>query len=283
MRPILITGGPGTLARAFARLCAERYLSYEITSRAELDIADPDAVAAVLARLEPWLVVNAAGYARIDQAEHEAERCHRDNVVGAETVARACARDRVRLVTLSADLVFDGEKGAPYDEADAPAPLGVYGRSKRDAEARVLAAHPEALVVRTGACFGPWDAHNFVTLALGQLATGHAIYASDDTFVSPTYVPDLVHACLDLAIDGERGLWHVANAGTATWAALATEAATVAGQPTERVVAVPAALLAGRAPRPRFSALHSNRGQLLPPWNDALRRYHEARLEEIRR
>jgi dTDP-4-dehydrorhamnose reductase len=279
----LITGGQGTLARTFARLCAERYLACEVTARAELDITDPDAVAATLARLEPWLVVNAAGYVRVEEAEQDAARCHRENALGAEIVARACARDRVGLVTFSTDLVFDGSKRAPYDEADTPAPLGVYGQSKREAEARVLAAYPDALVVRTSAFFGPWDDHNFVTLALGQLATGHQIYAADDTIVSPTYVPDLVHACLDLAIDGERGLWHLANAGTTSWAGLARAAATIASQPIEHIVSVPAAALAGRARRPLFSALRSNRGQLLPPWRDALRRYHEARLEEIRR
>jgi dTDP-4-dehydrorhamnose reductase len=281
MRPILITGATGTLGRAFARLCAERYLACHVTSRAELDIADPDAVAAALDRVEPWLVINAAGYVRVDDAEHDRDRCHRDNALGPTTVARACARDGVGLVTFSTDLVFDGQKREPYDEADAPAPLGVYGRTKHEAEARVLAAHPGSLVVRTSAFFGPWDAHNFVTRTLRALAADQIVHAAGDTTVSPTYLPDLVHACLDLAIDGEHGVWHLANAGTTTWADLAREAAELAGYRADRVVPVPAATLPWRARRPAFSALGSTRGVLLPPWNDALRRYHAARLEEI--
>jgi len=283
MQPVLITGGRGMLGRAFARLCGERYLAFEVATRAELDIADPAAVSATIARIEPWLVINAAGYVAVDAAEYDVERCQRDNAVGAQTLARACARHGVGLVTFSSDLVFDGVKRAPYDEADAPAPLSVYGRSKHDAEARVLDANPDALVVRTSACFGPWDDHNFVTRVLRELAVGRAVRAAADVTVSPTYVPDLVHACLDLAIDRERGLWHLANTGATTWAGLARDAATLAGFPGERVVAVPASALPWRARRPAFSALGSARGGLLPPWNDALRRYHEARLEEVRR
>lgn len=283
MQPLLITGGGGMLGRAFTRLCSERHLAFEVTTRADLDIADAAAVSVALARIEPWLVINAAGYVAVDAAENDAERCQRDNAIGAQTLALACARHGVDLVTFSSDLVFDGAKCAPYDEADAPAPLGVYGRSKHEAEARVLDAKPDALVVRTSACFGPWDDHNFVTRVLHELAADREVRAAGDITMSPTYVPDLVHACLDLAIDRERGLWHLANTGATTWAGLARDAATLAGYAGDRVVAVPATALPWRARRPAFSALRSARGGLLPPWEHALRRYHQARLEEVPR
>ena len=283
MQPVLITGGRGMIGGAFARLCGERYLAFETTTRGELDIADPAAVDVTLEALDPWLVINAAGYLAVDEAEHDAERCHRENTLGAETLARACARRGVRLVTLSSDLVFDGAKRTPYEESDPPAPLGVYGRSKLAAEVGVLEAHPAALVVRTSACFGPWDEHNFVTRVLADLAAGREVRAAGDTTVSPTYVPDLVHACLDLAIDGAQGVWHLANAGATTWADLARDAATLAGYPADRVIAVPGRDLPWRARRPVFSALGSARGDLLPPWDHALRRYCEVRLEEARR
>lgn len=279
MRPVLITGGGGTLGRAFARLCDARRLAHHVTSRRELEITDPDAVTATIDRLQPWLVVNAAGYVRVDDAERDHERCHRENVVGAETLARACARRGVRLIAFSSDLVFDGAKGEPYDETDAPAPLGVYGHTKHEAEQRVLSADPDALVVRTSAFFGPWDEHNFITIALRELAAGRPFRAAHDCFVSPTYVPDLVHACLDLAIDGESGVWHLANSGVTTWADLARTAAEAAGHRGERVLAVPAHSLGWRARRPSFSALASVRGDLLPTLADALRRYHLHRTE----
>jgi dTDP-4-dehydrorhamnose reductase len=91
------------------------------------------------------------------------------------------------------------------------APLNAYGRSKAEAERRVLDSDPQALVVRTSAFFGPWDEHNFVTQALAALGEGRPFAAAGDMTVSPTYVPDLVNACLDLLIDKECGIWHLTN------------------------------------------------------------------------
>jgi dTDP-4-dehydrorhamnose reductase len=274
VRPILVTGGTGTLGRAFHRLCSERGLVSVVTRRDELDIADPDSVAAALDRFAPWLVVNTAGYVRVDDAERDRDRCHRENALGPEVLARACERNDVALVAFSSDLVFDGHKQAPYEEDDIPAPLGVYGRTKREGEQRVLEAHPAALVVRTSAFFGPWDAHNFVTMVLRELEEGREVRAAEDTQVSPTYVPDLVHAVLDLAIDGEQGIWHLANQGVTSWADLARSAAALGGYPVEQIVPVPGSAMAWRAPRPRFSALGSARGTLLPGLPDALHRYY---------
>lgn len=280
MRPVLITGATGTLGRAFQRVCVERHLAHHVTRRSELDIADPDSVAEAIDRLEPWLVVNAAGYVRVDDAEQDPERCYRENVVGPETLARACARRGVAMVGFSSDLVFDGTKAEPYHEHDPPSPLGVYGRTKLEAESRILDADPSALVVRTSAFFGPWDQHNFVTITLRELAAGREMHAAHDTVVSPTYVPDLVHAVLDLAIDGEHGLWHLANAGTTTWAELARAAAQLAGHRSDRVIAVAGEALQWSAPRPPYSALVSARGALLPALDDALRRYYRMRATQ---
>jgi dTDP-4-dehydrorhamnose reductase len=272
MQPILITGATGTLGRAFARICGRRGLAHVSASRRELDIADPASIERTLDAHAPWLVVNTAGYVRVDDAEDDHHRCRRDNTTGAGLLALACARRGVALVTFSSDLVFDGAKRAPYHEDDVPAPLSVYGRTKAEAEAVVRAAHPDALVVRTSAFFGPWDEHNWVTRALRELAADRDVRVPDGV-VSPTYVPDLVDACLDLAIDGEGGLWHVANAGAVSWADLVRGAARRAGLPHHRVREAPAHHLGLRAPRPAFSALCSGRGTLLGHHDDAVARY----------
>jgi dTDP-4-dehydrorhamnose reductase len=141
---------------------------------------------------------------------------------------------------------------------------------------RVLEALPEALVVRTSAFFGPWDEHNFVTLALRRIDAGLPVVAADDAMVSPTYVPDLVHACLDLLIDGERGIWHLANPGGVTWAELARAAAEAAGLDPSGVIGHPTHRLGQTARRPRYSVLGSKRGVLLPPLENALARYLDA-------
>src|SRR5947209_16752139 len=183
-----------------------------------MDIADAEAVASALEEFEPWALVTAAGYVRVDDAEREPEACRRENADGPAVLADACAARGVALVTFSSDLVFDGSLRRPYVERDATSPLNVYGRSKAEAEARVLAAHPSALVVRTSAFFGPEDEYNFVTAALRALAEGRRFAAARDSVVSPTYVPDLAGVCLDLLIDGERGLWHLSNQGALPWA-----------------------------------------------------------------
>jgi len=232
-------------------------------------------------------VVNTAGYVRVDEAENDVERCLRENADGAANLAAACARHGVHLTTFSSDLVFDGEQDRPYVESDAVAPLNAYGRSKAEAERRVLAAHPGALVVRTSAFFGPWDKHNFVTQALEALERGDTFRAAADMTVSPTYVPDLAHTCLDLAIDGEAGIWHLANAGAVTWAQLAAQAAAAAGIDATRLEAVPAAELGMTAARPAYTGMTSERGILLPPLDNAIARYlelrkqHDPEMEEL--
>ena len=278
--PILILGATGTLGQAFARICDKRNLAYRLLSRQDMDIADADSVERALARYKPWAVVNTCGYVRVDDAENDMERCQRENTHGAATLASACAQHGVHLTTFSSDLVFDGRNERPYVESDTPNPLNVYGRSKLDAERAVLANHPGALVVRTSAFFGPWDGHNFVTHALDALERGAPFVAASDLTISPTYVPDLVHACLDLAVDREAGIWHLANKGELSWAELARRAAELAGVDAATLEAKPATEFGFTAARPAYSSLHSERGALLPALDDALRRYVELRNAE---
>jgi len=264
---LLITGATGTLGRAFARICELRGLNHVLTNRAQLDITDPNSAAAALEKHGPWAVVNTAGYVRVADAEREPERCFRENAEGAANLAAACAGLGIPLVSFSSDLVFDGRLGRAYVETDTPAPTCVYGASKAEAERRVMAAHPTALVLRTSAFFGPWDPHNFVHHALRALAAGTEWRAAADSVVSPTYVPDLVNAALDLLLDGETGIWHLANRGACSWAELARLAAKrggfdpglVAAQKTDGAVV--------------NTALDSSRRGVMPALDSALDRF----------
>ncbi|HZI19937.1 MAG TPA: family 1 glycosylhydrolase [Pyrinomonadaceae bacterium] len=279
--PILITGATGTLGTAFARLCAVRALPYQLLTRAELDIAEAASVEAALEEARPWAVVNAAGYVRVDEAEREPELCLRENRDGPRLLAEACARRGVRLLTFSSDLVFDGEgRAGPYVESDPVAPRNVYGRSKAEAERLVIEAMPGALVVRTSAFFGPWDEYNFATVALRALGRGEQFAAAADSTVSPTYLPDLVHACLDLLIDDECGIWHLANEGAVTWAEFARMAAAAAGLDPGGVEPVATSSLGLAARRPTYSVLGSERARLLRPLEAALACYAQERGEK---
>ncbi|WP_400193509.1 dTDP-4-dehydrorhamnose reductase [Hymenobacter sp. B81] len=273
VQPLLVTGANGTLGRAFRRICHLRGIEVVALSRADLDIADADQVQAVLRRHRPWAVVNAAGFVRVDEAEAAADRCYRENTTGPSVLAAACAAHGVQLLTFSSDLVFDGRQQQPYVESDRALPLSVYGQSKLLAEQAVLQQFPEALVVRASAFFGPWDQYNFVHQVLTAAQEDRAFEAADDAFVSPTYVPGLVHAALDLLIDEERGIWHVANQGCSSWAQVARTVAEAANFNPDFVLGRPLAALGLPAPRPRQSALQSERAALLPAFEHALRQY----------
>jgi dTDP-4-dehydrorhamnose reductase len=268
-RPLLITGATGTLGQAFGRHCSERGLPHHLLTRAQLDIADEASIEAALERWKPWAIVNTAGYVRVDDAEHD-PRQWRENALGPALLAAVCARHGVQVLSFSSDLVFDGQKTTPYVESDVPHPLNAYGRGKLEAERELLRIAPDALVIRSAAFFGPWDRHNFVTQALATMARGEVWRAADDQVVSPTYVPDLVTVSLDLLIDAECGIWHLANRGAVSWAEFARLAARVAGLDDGLVEGVPGSSLHQVADRPRYSAMESERACLMPPLEDAL-------------
>ncbi|MFD0464922.1 SDR family oxidoreductase [Microvirga aerilata] len=209
--------------------------------------------------------MNAAGYVRVDDAARERDVCFRANATGAEAIAQACARLGLPMVAFSSDRVFDGSLGRPYLESDSVSPACVYGESKAEAERRVASAHPEALIIRTSAFFGPWDSANFVYQVLRDLQAGRTVKPSEG-IVSPTYVPDLVHASLDLLVDGERGIWHLANQGMTSWRELAKRVAAEAGLSWR---AGPQAV----QDKPRITALSSERGLIMPSFEGAVSRY----------
>jgi dTDP-4-dehydrorhamnose reductase len=267
-----VIGARGRLGRTFVRASQVRGLAHVALTRSDVDITDEASVAGALERLRPWAVVNAAGYVDVDGAERD-PRCERENALGAVVVARAAASAGAKLVTFSSDLVFDGRKRSPYVESDRTAPLGAYGRSKERAERDVAAADPSALIVRTSAFFGLDDEHDFIAGVLRSLAARRPVRAAEDVVVSPTYLPDLADTVLDLVIDDESGVWHLACPDAVSWADLARRAAALCGAPADLIRPTPARSLSWVAPRPAFSALASERADHLPCLDDALSRY----------
>lgn len=262
-RPILITGATGTLGQAFAGACRLRGIDYVLTDRSQLDVTDTGSIERALEALNPWAVINTAGWVRVDEAEHRPRDCHAANHIGALALANACGAHNIHYTCFSTDLVFDGEASRPYVESDQTAPLSVYGHSKAKADAS-LAAAARSLVVRTAAFFSPYDEQNFAWHLVQTLRDGQTFSAASDCFISPTYVPDLVRTTLDLVIDDETGLWHLATCGTASWAQFAVDLADALHLPAERVRFVPAADMGWTARRPRYAPLTSERGVIMP-------------------
>jgi dTDP-4-dehydrorhamnose reductase len=278
-RPVLIVGRTGTLGKALATACARRGLSFVLTGRDTLALENGDSARHVIQRCDPWVIINAAGWVKIDEAESYPERCMSANTLGVENLARLCAEHDLPLVTFSSDQVFDGVKGERYTEEDQPNPLNVYGLSKAEAEKRIAETGVRALIIRTAAFFSPYDRHNFAIGVVDALQSRRKVEAALDEFISPTYVPDLVDAVLDLALDGEQGIWHLANQGRVSWAQFAAMLADRAGLDTGQILAIPGKQQNRAANRPADVALSSSRGLLLPALDHAIDRFVEHCLE----
>jgi dTDP-4-dehydrorhamnose reductase len=272
-KPIIIIGKNGTLGKAFARVCEGRDLDYVLVSRKDCDVSSVSQVEQLLETIQPWAVINAAGFVRVDDAEKECEPCFRDNTKGPAILAKATAKRKIQLVSFSSDLVFDGQKNAPYLESDQVNPLNIYGISKAHSEELVQELYPEALIIRTSAFFSPWDEYNFVHYVRTALSQDEVISVASDAFISPTYVPDLVHVTLDLLMDQEKGIWHLANQGDLSWAQFAQRIAAGLNLNEDLLRAITSAEMGMPALRPLYSVLGTERGQILPSLDHAIERY----------
>jgi len=272
-RPLLITGSTGTLGKALALACEWRGIDYRLTSRREMALDDPHSIRRTLEETQPWAVINAAGFVRVDEAETEREACMAVNAEGALRLARACAERDLPFVGVSTDLVFDGRKPRAYVESDGVNPLNVYGASKARLEREILALGGKALIVRTAAFFSPFDPYNFAAHAVRALSRDREFAAADDLVVSPTFVPDLVEHLLDLLIDGETGVRHLANEGEVSWAEFARTVAAALDLDPDLVRGAPARSFGWAARRPAYAALATEHGRLMPNLDHAVARY----------
>ena len=269
-RPLLIVGAGGTLGSAFKIICKERAIPYKALTRNELDITDKKAVEKALSDLNPWAVINASGYVRVDEAENEKDACFHINVSGAAFLAEVCQAFDIQYVSFSSDLVFDGRKKKPYLESDPVFPLNAYGKSKANAEKEVLKLNSKALMIRTSSFFGPWDKYNWIIMALEKVSSGATVVMSNDQIFTATYVPDLVHATLDLLIDKESGIWHITNPGEVTWVSIAKQAAEYVGLESEMIIGRKGV---SKIKKPSYSVLGTEKGIVLPKLESALKHF----------
>jgi dTDP-4-dehydrorhamnose reductase len=220
---LLLLGGTGQVGEAFRALPLPPAVYLVAPSRTELDLQDGRAIARIVAA-EPWgAVINAAAYTEVDQAEREAPLAHAINAEGPAEVAAKTGRAGIPLIHLSTDYVFDGRKGAPYVEDDAPAPLNVYGRSKLAGEHAVRAGNPWHVIIRTSWVYSPYR-KNFVRTILRLASERERLTIVADQRGCPTAAYDIAQACRDIALRcasgpelAPYGTYHFSGAGEATW------------------------------------------------------------------
>ena len=270
MTRYLVAGAGGMLGADLLDVLATR----EVTAltRAELDITDPDAVREAVRGHD--VVINAAAYTRVDDAESDEDAAFAVNATGAALLAGAAAAEDARFVQLSTDYVFRGDATAPYAEGTRRDPLGAYGRTKAAGEELVL-RHPSVYLVRTAWLYGQ-HGPNFAR-TMKRLAAAHpTVRVVTDQVGQPTWSRDLAEGIVRLLDAGAPfGIYHGTNAGSASWFEFARAIFAESGLDPERVEPTDSAAFVRPAPRPPYPVLaHDSwrRAGLEPlrPWREAL-------------
>ena len=286
---LLVTGASGMLGGDIMRAGERAGYALVGLTRSELDITDWEAVEAAFARARPDAAVNCAAFTDVDGAETHSAQAHAVNADGAGNLGRAAAAAGARLVHVSTDYVFAGEPplddaGLPraYVESDPTGPRSVYGESKLQGERQVLAAAERHVVARSSWLFGT-GGRNFVDTMLRLAGERGTVQVVTDQVGCPTWTGHLAPALLGLIEREVSGLVHLAGTGHVSWNGFAHEIFRQA-EVQCRVEPATAAQMARSAPRPSWSALQSQRGDVLgmPDWRDGLAGYLAARAGMIR-
>lgn len=273
---ILVVGANGMLGRDLLSLLGERGQGVDID---EIDITSPESVLKTIGLLKPEVVINCAAYTDVDGCEGNIETAMAVNGEGVGYLAMACRDLGALLVQISTDYIFDGGKGTPYVEDDAPCPLSVYGESKLAGEMNA-AFCPEHLIVRTQWLYGV-HGKNFVETMLRLGAEKDELTVVDDQIGSPTWTVDLARAIIALVDSGCRGIYHAANSGYCSWNGFAAAIFEEAGLNVS-VRPMTTTELNRPARRPLYSTLECSKltgdtGFWPQAWRDALREYLKLR------
>ena len=278
---ILLTGREGQVARSLLKKALEwPELELIPAGRPEVELAEPGSIARVIRAVVPDLVINAAAFTAVDQAEDEPDLAFRINAEAAGEAAAAARELGAGIIQLSTDYVFDGQKSTPYTEDAATNPVSVYGRSKLAGEEAVRAANPEHVVLRTAWVYSPFG-RNFVKTMAAAAHDRDVLNVVDDQFGSPTSALDLADAILAIAARWPAGsgrTYHLAGAGSANWYELATEVMAHCarlGLPTAEIRPITTADWPTKAVRPPYAVLDCSRIETdldirLPDWRPSV-------------
>src|SRR5580704_11254169 len=273
----MIFGASGLLGKDLMR----EWTSDEIVGLGsrDADLRNANEIREVVDKARPEWIVLAAAYTNVDDCETHPDVAFAVNRDGPVNVAQAAQQIGAKFLFLSSDYVFDGNKTSPYETTDARNPQSVYGRSKAEAEVRLLDLLPECCIARTSWLFGT-GGKCFPDTILKLAASRPALDVVSDQRGCPTYSVDLSRAIIGLCRNHARGIVHVTNAADCSWFEFAREIVKGAGLATE-VRAVSSQQVARPAPRPAFSVLSSTSvrqyGIAMPTWQDALQRYLQER------
>jgi dTDP-4-dehydrorhamnose reductase len=282
---MVVTGREGQIVRSLAERASGTDIDIIALGRPQLDLAGPggDIVAAIIG-VRPDIIVSAAAYTQVDNAETDSELAFAVNEAGPKALAQAARETGVPLIHVSTDYVFDGLKPSPYLEDDPTHPNGVYGASKMAGEQAVLAAHANSVILRTAWVYSPFGA-NFVKTMLRLAIDREAISVVADQHGNPSNALDIADGIISVARNlvtsedpAQRGIFHMAGAGEASWADFAEgifASSLACGGPTAMVRRIATSDYPTLAKRPANSRLDCGKiarvhGVELPNWHNSV-------------
>jgi len=283
---VAVTGANGQLG---TDLCRALH-NFDVVSltHADIEIADMTSVKKVMLKHKPAVIINTAGYVRVDDCEDERDKAFSVNALGARNVAVVAQELGARLIHLGTDYVFGGDeshKNNPYTEFDVPAPLNTYGRSMLAGEDFVRHLCCRHFIVRTSGLYGIAGSSgkrgNFVETMLKRARERDELRVVDDQVLSPTYTRDLAHKIAQLILTEYYGIFHITNRGACSWYEFAVEILKQAGLRSP-IIPITSDQFPRKARRPHFSVLDNYHLRLLStddmrPWQEALKDYLTAK------
>jgi dTDP-4-dehydrorhamnose reductase len=282
MMRILVIGAKGMLGRDLMEVLLSSFPNREIFGWdiEEIDIQKEEDTLFKIGKLRPHLILHIAAYTDVDGCESNEEKAFAVNAEGTKHVALAALEYEAKMVYLSTDYVFDGEKQEPYLESDPPHPLNVYGHSKWKGEQYVLGLMKDVLIIRTQWLYGRYG-KNFVTSILQQAREKRTLSIVNDQIGSPTYTADLAKAISTLIQFNAQGIFHVANSDLCSWFTFGQAILKLSGMDDVKVIPISSKELARPAVRPSYSVFNCQKlkketGLMLRPWSEALKEYLSA-------
>ncbi|OGP65161.1 MAG: dTDP-4-dehydrorhamnose reductase [Deltaproteobacteria bacterium RBG_13_47_9] len=279
MGRILVIGAKGMLGRDLIEVlqssfCHDEVIGWDLE---EIDIREGQETIEKVEGLRPEIVIDVAAYTDVDGCEGDAERAFSVNAEGVRHIALGALRSHAKVVYLSTDYVFDGQKREPYLEHDPPHPINIYGRSKLKGEQYIQELVREALIVRTQWLYGR-HGKNFVTSVLRQAREKGTLSIVHDQIGSPTYTTDLSKAITVLIQRDAFGIFHVTNSDPCTWYTFGQTVLNLSGMAGVKMIPISSKELGRPAVRPSYSVLNTQKfiretGMSLRPWSEALKDY----------
>jgi dTDP-4-dehydrorhamnose reductase len=281
---ILITGVKGQLGHELYDMLDGRETVIGIDIE-DVDITDAQKVHEYINDFQPDVVIHPAAYTNVDACESNVDLAYKVNAVGTQNIASACLNTGAKMVYVSTDFIFDGQKEEPYIEFDTPNPLSVYGKSKLAGEMLASRILNRLFIVRTAWLYG-LNGNNFVKSILSQAKEKDTLTVVNDQWGTPTYTKDLAEVICRLIYTDGYGIYHATNNGQCTWYDFAKKILEYAGMEHVNVLPITTDELDRPAKRPRYSVLRNYMleltiGDTMRPWEDALKEYI-IKLEEYK-